>query len=72
MAFHLAVASDVFDGVLFCDVPFFQRDVFYEIRDYIRANPENSFIGKRNGCDALARTQYTTCTALADSYFSAF
>ena len=41
MAVHLAVAGDVFDGVLFCAVLFSLRDVLTEILDRIDSVPEN-------------------------------
>ena len=41
MAINLAVAGGVFDGVLFCAVLFFPRDVLYEIWDGIQSVPEN-------------------------------
>ena len=40
MAVDLAVASDVFDGVLFC-ADFFPRDVLDQIWDLIEEVPEN-------------------------------
>ena len=40
MAVHLAVAGDVFDGVLFCAV-LFPRDVLDEIWDLIESVPED-------------------------------
>ena len=41
MAVHLAVACDIFDGVLFCAVLFSLRDVLTEILDRIDSVPEN-------------------------------
>ena len=47
IAVHLAVASDIFDGVFLC-CPFFPRDVLDEIWDLIElvsaGFPTNSFI----------------------------
>ena len=40
MVVHLAVAGDVFDGVLFCAV-LFPPDVLDEIRDCIASVPEH-------------------------------
>ena len=50
VAVHLAVAGDVFDGViLYC--PFFPRDVFDEIWDSIKSVSEGfptySYIGQK-------------------------
>ena len=54
---------------------FFPGYVVYEILNLIGSVSEGFttyvFIGERNRCDAQGGTQYTTCTALTDTYISA-